>query len=82
MPHVRIKDLDQYARALEVLHRVGGTFQGVGQDEWFLLLTNAQFQALVDAKVVSAETGAKGKARDAKSKKKAQPQGNARRTRS
>jgi hypothetical protein len=66
------KDLDQYAEALEVLHRVGGTFQGVGQKEWYLLVTNAQYRALVEAKVVGAENGVKGQARGAKSKKKTQ----------
>jgi hypothetical protein len=50
-----MKDLKQYAKALGVLSRVGGTFQGVGQDEWFLLVTDAQYEALVDAKVVAPE---------------------------
>jgi hypothetical protein len=72
MPHVHIKDLKQYERALEVLTRVGGTFQGVGTDEWFLLVTESQYKALVDAKVVPADNNATGKARGAKSKRKAQ----------
>ena len=48
---------------------MGGTFQGVGQDQWVLLVTEAQFQALLDAKVVGARNGAKGQARDPRSKK-------------
>jgi hypothetical protein len=52
MPEVRIKDLKQYSKAIEVLTRVGGTWQGVGSKERFLLVTIAQYQALVEAKVV------------------------------
>ena len=72
MPRVPIKDMKQYERALEVLSRVGGTFQGVGQDEWHLLVTDAQYQALLDAKVVAAENGSHGQKRGKNSKRKAQ----------
>ena len=71
MPCVPIKDQKQYEKALEVLSRVGGTFQGVGQDEWFLLVTNAQYQALVEAKVIAATNGAKEQPRGKNSKRKA-----------
>ena len=71
MPRVQMKDLKQYAKALEVLSRVGGTFQGVGQDEWFLLVSNAQYEALVEAKVVAPETGVKEQPRGKNSKRKA-----------
>jgi len=71
MPCVPIKDQKQYEKALEVLSRVGGTFQGVGQDEWFLLVTHAQYQALVEAKVVAASNGAKEQRRGKNSKSKA-----------
>ena len=70
MPRVQMKDLKQYGKALEVLSRVGGTFQGVGQDEWFLLVTNAQYQALVEAKVVTPENGVKEQPRGKNSKRK------------
>ena len=76
MHRVPIKDLKQYEQALEVLTRVGGTFQGVGSEEWALLVSDAQFQALVDAKVVAAGNGAEARAHDPKSEKKAQPRGN------
>lgn len=71
MPEVAIKDLKQYAKALEVLSRVGGTFQGVGHDEWFLLVTEKQYQALLKAKVIPAENGAKEQKRGKTSKRKA-----------
>jgi hypothetical protein len=32
MPKVAIKDMKQYEKALDVLIRVGGTWQGVGRD--------------------------------------------------
>ena len=71
MPRVQMKDLKQYGKALEVLSRVGGTFQGVGQDERFLLVTNAQYAALVEAKVVAPENGGQEPPRGKKSKRKA-----------
>ena len=39
MPAVPITSPEQYIKALEVLDRVGGTFQGVGFEERFLLVT-------------------------------------------
>ena len=73
MPRVPIKDLKQYEKALGVLTRVGGTFQGVGQDERFLLVTEAQYQALLQAKVVTPDPGAKEQRRGTNSKKNPQP---------
>ena len=55
MPAVPITSPEQYENALEVLTRVGGTFQGVGQKERFLLVTQAQYDALVEAKVVTPD---------------------------
>ncbi len=52
MPAVPITSDEQYEKALEVLTRVGGTFQGVGFEEWVLLVTEAQYKALVEAGVV------------------------------
>ena len=71
MPRVQMKDLKQYAKALGVLSRVGGTFQGVGQDEWFLLVTDAQYEALVEAKVIAPQNGVEEQPRGKKSKSKA-----------
>ncbi len=50
---------------------MGGTFQGVGQDGLFLLVTNAQYAALVEAKVVAPENGTQEQPRGKKSKRKA-----------
>jgi hypothetical protein len=47
---VQIADWDKYVRAFDVLIKVGGTFQG--RPEQVLLVTDAQYQALVKAKVV------------------------------
>jgi hypothetical protein len=55
MPAVQMKTREQYIKAIEVLTRVGGTYQGVGQDEWYLLVSEAQYRALVEAKVVAPE---------------------------
>jgi hypothetical protein len=73
MPTVPIKDLKQYAKAIEVLTRVGGTWQGVGQDEWMLLVSQAQYQALVEAKVATPEENDKGSKRGQNSRKTAKP---------
>jgi hypothetical protein len=70
MPKVAIKDLKQYEKALDVLMRVGGTWQGVGQDEWFLLVTESQYRALLEAKVIPSENGPEEKrGKTAKGKK-------------
>ncbi len=60
MPQVHIKDLKQYEKAIEVLTRVGGTYQGVGQDKWYLLVTDTQYQALLEAKVIADGNGVGG----------------------
>jgi hypothetical protein len=52
MAAVPIKDCEQYIKAIGVLTRVGGTYHGVGRKERFLLVTEAQYQALVEAKVI------------------------------
>jgi hypothetical protein len=52
MPAVPIMSREQYIKALEVLDRVGGTFQGVGIEEKRLLVSEAQYRALVEARVV------------------------------
>jgi hypothetical protein len=71
MPAVPIKNREQYIRAIEVLDRVGGTWQGVGQDEWTLLVSEAQFKALVEAKVATPSDNNKDSARGKNSLKTA-----------
>lgn len=38
---------------------MGGTFQGVGMKEWFLIVTEAQYKALMEAKVIAPEDSTK-----------------------
>jgi hypothetical protein len=45
---------EQYLKAIEVLDRVGGMYQGVGRDEMSLLVNEAQYKALVEAGVVNS----------------------------
>jgi hypothetical protein len=59
MPAVLIASDEQYEKAIEVLTRVGGTWQGVGRKERFLLVSEAQHRALIEAKVASSERNAK-----------------------
>ncbi len=60
MPVVPIKTSEQYEKALEVLDGVGGMFQGVGYKEWFLIVSEAQYKALLEARVVAPEDRKKG----------------------
>jgi hypothetical protein len=53
MPAVPITSSEQYEKAIEVLTRIGGTWQGVGQQERFLLVSEAQYRALVEANVTA-----------------------------
>jgi hypothetical protein len=69
MPAVPITSREQYIKAIEVLDRVGGTWHGVGREERFLLVSPRQYQALVEAKVVTPEDGKKDSSRDKKSRK-------------
>jgi hypothetical protein len=55
MPAIPVKSQEQYVRILEVLDRVGGTWQGVGGAKRYLLVTPAQLDALVQANVVAPE---------------------------
>lgn len=55
MPAVPITSREQYIKAIEVLDRVGGTWQGVGFEEKYLLVSPRQYEALVEAKVVTLE---------------------------
>jgi len=53
MPRVDIKSDRQYEKAIDVLTRVGGTYQGIGYKERYLLVTLAQYDALVAAGVAT-----------------------------
>jgi hypothetical protein len=54
MPAVPITNDRQYEKAIEVLTRIGGTWQGVGgDDEPYLLVSPRQYDALVEAKVIA-----------------------------
>jgi hypothetical protein len=73
MPAVPIKDLDQYEKAIAVLTRVGGTWQGVGQDEWVLLVSDPQYNALMEAKVIGSDGIKNGQHRAKNSSKTTRP---------
>ena len=73
MPAVPITSPEQYMNAIEVLHRVGGTWQGVGDEERYLLVTLAQYEALVEAKVVNPKDIKKDSSRGKNSHKAAKP---------
>jgi hypothetical protein len=60
VPAVPITSSEQYEKILEVLDRVGGTFQGVGFDERFLLVTEAQYKALQEARLITPGPAKKG----------------------
>jgi hypothetical protein len=65
MPAVAIESPKQYSRALDVLTQIGGTFHGVGGEKRSLLVTEAQYQALVAAGVVK-KNGTKERGRGTK----------------
>lgn len=76
MPAVEIENPEQYKKAWKVLIKVGGTFHGVGQEKRTLLVTKAQYDALVAAGVVQ-KNGTEARRRG---QKKAQRDGTAKRT--
>jgi hypothetical protein len=70
MPAVEIDSSEQYSKALAVLTEVGGTFHGVGgTEERTLLVTEAQYRALVAAGVVT-KNGTKERGRGTKKAKR------------
>jgi hypothetical protein len=73
MPTVQITSPEQYEKALEVLTRVGGTWQGVGSKERFLLVSEAQYRALAEAKVTIPNDIKKGAKRGKNSRNSARP---------
>jgi hypothetical protein len=61
MPAVPITSDEQYEKAIGVLTEVGGTWQGVGHKDIYLLVSPRQYEALVQANVVSAnDAGQRG----------------------
>jgi hypothetical protein len=71
---VHIRSKEQYVRALRVLDKLGTTWQGTGTSaDPVMLLTDAQFNALVEAGVIPANDrevkprGQKAPAKKAKS---------------
>ncbi len=70
---LHIHSKEQYIQALRVLDKVAGTWQGIGPSSApVLLLTDAQYKALVEAGVVQSndkEVKARGKKATAKKTK-------------
>jgi hypothetical protein len=66
MRRVQIENWDDYVKAFDVLIRVGGTF--MGRPEQVLIVTEDQYQAPVDANVVSPD-GKEAKGRGKKATK-------------
>jgi hypothetical protein len=70
---VHIRGKEQQIEALRVLDKVGGTWQGRGtSDDPIYLLTDAQYNALVEAGVIAAndkEVNSRGKKASAKKTK-------------
>lgn len=56
MPAVPITSREQYIKAIGVLTEVGGTWQGVGDVEKYLLVSPTQYEALVEAGVTKPKT--------------------------
>jgi hypothetical protein len=69
MPAVPMTSSEQYEKAIEVLDRVGGTWQGVGFEDKFLLVSPRQYEALVQAGVVIPEETDKEPGRGKKARK-------------
>jgi hypothetical protein len=70
MRRVQIKDWSDYEKAFDVLIDVGGTF--LSRPEQVLVVTDAQYRALVEAKVVTADD-TEAPTRGTKAKKRANP---------
>jgi hypothetical protein len=69
MPAVRITSREQYIAAIGVLTAVGGTWQGVGDEERYLLVSPRQYEALVLANVVDPKDNVKDRKRGKTSRK-------------
>jgi hypothetical protein len=73
MPAVPITSSEQYEKAIAVLTQVGGTWQGVGFEKKFLLVSPRQYNALVEANVVTPSDTEKDLKRGKKLRKTAKP---------
>lgn len=74
MPAVPITSREQYIKAIGILDTVGGTWHGVGPaEDPYLLVTLAQYDALVKAGVAIPEKNGKGTSRGKKREKRAKP---------
>jgi hypothetical protein len=71
MPAVPITSSKMYEKAIEVLTEAGGTWQGVGSEEQYLLVSPRQFEALVAAKVTRPEDANKKAPKRGKTSRKA-----------
>lgn len=69
MPAVPMTSREQYIKAIEVLDRVGGSYQGVGFEEKYLLVSEAQYKALAEAGVVIPGDPKKDKKRGKRARK-------------
>jgi hypothetical protein len=70
MPAVLIKNQEDYVKIIEVLHRMGGTWQGVAREEkMYLLVSPSHYKALVEAKAVTPEDQNKDAIRGKKARK-------------
>jgi hypothetical protein len=70
MPAVDIESSEQFSRAFALLTEMGGTFHGVGGEEnRRLLVTEAQYRALVAAGIVKKD-GTKERGRGKKKTKR------------
>jgi hypothetical protein len=72
MPAVHITSDKQYEKALNVLIDLGGTWQGVGFEDRYLLVSERQYQALVEAGVVVPKDDKKDAKHGKKSRKRPQ----------
>ena len=68
MPAVRINNQAEYAKIIQVLDRVGGTWQGVNRDGLCLLVTPTQYRALVEAEVLPPQDANQDSSRGKKSR--------------
>lgn len=57
MHAVRFADFKTYVRAVELLQKVGGTYQGVGTSQnRYVLVNDEQYNALIGAKLIKVNS--------------------------
>jgi hypothetical protein len=72
MPAVHITSDKQYEKAIEVLTRIGGTWSGVGFEDRYIVVSERQYQALVEAGVAVPRDEKKDAKHGKKSRKREQ----------